>query len=213
MPTVEEFAIASAQNGCSTAGLRPLNNQIVQVLLKAVNTPDETNLVLCDDIELLRVIGNSTIPLLQPAARASLKRVIEQKNHRMDLIHAYRTIAQQFVLLEWKRRGKCHITQARKPGTSDHERGLAIDIDNNEFWKSTLQSHGWNWAGPGDPGHFRFGGDGTNPDVVTESVKAFQVLWNHNNPTERIDEDGVFGDEQTGPALLRSPLGGFASVP
>lgn len=212
MPTVEQFASASAQNGCSTAGLRTLNSQIVEVLLKAVNTADETNLVPCDDIPLLRVIGNSTIPLLQPAARASLKRVIEQKNQRMDLIHAYRTIAQQFVLREWKNRGKCRITSARKPGTSDHERGLAIDIDNNEFWKSALQNNGWHWAGTGDPGHFSFGGDDVNPDVVTESVRAFQVLWNRNNPDDLIDEDGIFGDVQTGPRLLRSPLEGFAIV-
>ena len=213
MPTVEEFAIASAQNGCSTAGLRPLNNQIVQVLLKAVNTPDETNLVLCDDIELLRVIGNSTIPLLQPAARASLKRVIEQKNHRMDLIHAYRTIAQQFVLLEWKRRGKCHITQARKPGTSDHERGIAIDIDEFSVWKEPLEDNGWTWAGSGDKGHFSFHGPGVSPLVLTESVLSFQKLWNLNHPDDPIDEDGVYGDEQTGPRLLLAPIEGFELVP
>lgn len=213
MPTVQEFAISSAQNGCSTAGLRPLNNQIVQVLLKAVNTQTETNLVPCDDIELLRVIGNSTIPLLQPAAHASLKRVIEQTNRRMDLIHGYRTIAQQFVLLEWKRRGKCHITAARKPGTSDHERGLAIDIDNSDFWRNTLESNGWDWAGSGDPGHFSFHGNGVNEGLVSESVRAFQVLWNHNNPNDLIDEDGKFGDVQTGPRLLLSPLEGFAMVP
>ena len=213
MPTVEEFAISSAQNGCSTAGLRPLNNQIVEVLLKAVNTENETNLVPCEDIELLRVIGNSTIALLQPAAHASLKRVIEQKNRRMDLIHGYRTIAQQFVLLEWKRRGKCRITAARKPGTSDHERGLAIDVDNFELWKNALESAGWDWAGPGDQGHFSFHGDGVNEDLVRDSVRAFQVLWNHNNPNDRIDEDGKFGDVQTGPRLLLSPLDGFAMVP
>jgi N-acetylmuramoyl-L-alanine amidase len=213
MPTVEQFAIASAQNGCSTAGLRTLNGQIVQVLVKAVNTENGTNLVPCDDIPLLRVIGNSTIPLLQPEAHASLERVVEQKNRRMDLIHAYRTIAQQFVLREWKRSGKCRITAARKPGTSDHERGLAIDIDNSEFWKNTLESNGWDWAGTGDPGHFSFHGDGINPDVIKESVRAFQVLWNRNNPNDQIDEDGIFGDVETGPRLLRSPLEGFAIVP
>ncbi len=212
MPTVEQFAVASAQSGCSTAGLRKLNDQIVEVLLAAVNTEEETNLVPCDDIPLLRVIGNSTIPLLQPAARASLQRVIEQKDRHLDLIHAYRTIAQQFVLLQWKLRGKCGITQARKPGTSDHERGIAIDIDDFDVWKSTLQSNGWAWAGPGDRGHFRFTGDGVNPGVITESVRAFQILWNRNNPNDPIDEDGIFGDVQTGPRLLRSPVDGFPIV-
>jgi hypothetical protein len=212
MPTVEQFAVASAQNGCSTAGLRKLNSQIVEVLLKAVNTEHETNLVPCDDIPLVRLVGNSTIPLLQPAARASLKRVIELKNRHLDLVHAYRTIAQQFVLREWKNRGTCRITSARKPGTSDHERGLAIDIENPEFWKSTLLNHGWHWAGEGDPSHFNFTGDDVNPDVLTESVRAFQVLWNRNNPDDRIKEDGIFGDIQTGPRLLISPVEGFPIV-
>jgi N-acetylmuramoyl-L-alanine amidase len=212
MPTVEQFAISSSQNGCSTAGLRTLNSQIVEVLLEAVNTPQETNLVTCDDIPLLRVAGNSTIPLLQPAARASLKRVIEQKNRQLKLIHAFRTVAQQFVLREWKLRGRCNITAARKPGTSDHERGLAIDIDEFNVWKNTLEGNGWVWAGMGDRGHFRFAGNNVNPDVVVESVRAFQVLWNRNNPDDRIDEDGIFGDIQTGPRLLRSPIEGFPIV-
>lgn len=212
MPTVEQFATASAQNGCSTAGLRKLNNQIVEVLLAAVNTAEETNLVSCTDIPLLRVSGNSTIPLLQPAARASLQHVIELKNRHLDLIHAYRTVAQQFVLREWRNKGRCGITQARTPGTSDHERGIAIDIDDFEVWKSTLQNNGWAWAGPGDRGHFRFTGAGINPDVITESVRAFQVLWNRNNPNDLIDEDGIFGDIQTGPRLLLSPIEGFPIV-
>jgi len=207
MPTVQQFA---AQNGCSTAGLRPLNNQILEILLAAVNTAEETSLVPCDDIPLLQVVGASTIPLLQPAARAALQQAIQQKNQQLDLRHAFRTIAQQFVLREWV--GKCDITSARRPGTSDHERGLAIDIDGNAVWRSTLQSHGWRWAGTNDPGHFHYIGDNVNPNVLSEAVLAFQVLWNRNNPDDPIDEDGVYGDIQTGPRLRISPIEGFPIV-
>lgn len=209
MTTVREFAAASANNGCSTGGLRALDDQIVELLLEAVNDGTETNLVTCEDIPGLRVVGNSTIPLLQPEARASLKRVIELRDQEMELIHAYRTVAQQFVLRRWMQKGKCGITSARKPGTSDHERGLAIDIADFQFWRSTLESNGWVWAGPGDRGHFSFHGVGTNPNVVVESVRAFQRLWNLNNPDDLIDEDGEFGDIETGPRLLISPIEGF----
>lgn len=212
MSTVKQFAISSAQNGCSTAGLRELDNQILEVLLNAVNTTEEQNLVTCTDIPLLHVVGNSTIPLLQPAAHASLKRVIELKNKQLNLIHAYRTIAQQFVLRQWKQNGTCGITAARTPGTSDHERGLAIDIEDFDFWKHALESNDWKWAGPGDRGHFHFIGDGVNPNVITESVRAFQILWNRNHPEDLIDEDGIFGDTQTGARLLRSPVEGFDIV-
>ena len=212
MPTVQQFATSSSLNGCSTARLRPLDDQIVQVLLATVNTDEETNLVPCDDIPLLKVVGNSTIPFLQPAARESLRKVIEQKGRELGLIHAYRTIAQQFVLLQWRIHGRCGITAARRPGTSDHERAIAIDIEDFSFWKPALESHGWQWAGSGDQGHFSFHGPGVNPDVITESVRSFQKLWNLNNPDDLIDEDGVFGDVQTGPRLLLSPIEGFEVV-
>jgi hypothetical protein len=208
MPNVQQF---SAQNGCSTAGLRPLNNQILEILLSRVNTEEETNLVSCADIPLLRAVGNSTISMLQPAARASLQAAIEQRNRQMDLFHAYRTVAQQFVLREWKRLGKCGIASARKPGTSDHERGLAIDIAEPDVWKITLRNHGWRDV-DGDPGHFHFVGDDVMPDLINESVRSFQILWNRNNPDDLIDEDGIFGDIQTGPRLLISPIEGFPIV-
>ena len=212
MPTVNQFATASSLNGCSTAGLRPLNKQIVEVLLSTVNTDEEKILVPCDDIELLRIAGNSTIPLLQAPARESLRKVIEQKRRELGLIHAYRTIAQQFVLLQWRIHGRCGITSARRPGTSDHERGIAIDIEDFSVWTSALESHGWEWAGPGDKGHFSFHGPGVSSEVLTESVRSFQKLWNLNNPDDPIDEDGVFGDEETGPRLLLSPIEGFEIV-
>ena len=208
MPTVLQFA---HQPGCSTAGLRPLNEQILEILLDAVNTPEETSLVPCDDLPLVNVIGGSTIPMLQPAARASLQHVIELEDRQLDLVHAYRTIAQQYVLREWKILGRC-VTSARKPGTSDHERGLAIDIEEDAAWINAFTSNGWHWAGTGDPGHFNFLGDDVNPDVLPESVRAFQILWNRNNPTDLIDEDGIYGDIQTGPRLRISPIEGFPIV-
>jgi len=212
MSTIEQFAKSSAQNGCSTAGLRELDNQILEVLLSIVNTDEEENLVSCSDIPMLKIVGNSTMPVLQPAARDSLRRVIEQENRQLKLIHAYRTVAQQFVLRQWKINGKCGITAARKPGTSDHERGTAIDIEDFSVWRDALESNGWEWAGLGDRGHFKFAGPGVNPDVLTESVRAFQVLWNRNHPEDPIDEDGIFGDVQTGPRLLRTPIEGFEIV-
>ena len=207
MPTVEQFA---ATDTCSTHKLRPLNEQILEILLDRVNTPEETSLVPCDDIPSLHVVGGSTIPLLQPAARDALQNAIEQENQPLRLRHAFRTIAQQWVLRRWV--GRCGITSARKPGRSDHERGLAIDIDDNELWRSALTSNGWHWAGDGDPGHFNFVGDDVNPNVLAEAVRSFQILWNRNNPDDLIEEDGVYGDIETGPRLRISPIDGFPIV-
>ena len=212
MPTVKKFAISSSNNGCSTAGLRGLNDQIVELLLEAVSNGTETKLVTCTDIPNLRVVGNSTIPLLQPAAKKSLKRVIELVGRELKLVHAYRTVAQQFVLRQWRINGRCGITSARNPGSSDHEKAIAIDINDFEVWKDALEDNRWKWAGMGDRGHFSFIGSGTTNELLTESVRAFQKLWNRNNPNDLIDEDGVFGDIETGPRLLLSPIEGFGNV-
>ena len=209
MTTVREFSITS---GCSTAGLRPLNDQIVALVLAAVNTEVKKTLVPCDDIPRLRVVGNSTIALLQPAAREALELAIRERGRDLALVHAYRTIAQQFVLRQWKIRGRCGITSARNPGKSDHEKGSAIDIEDFGRWEAVLERHGWKSAAPGDEGHFSFKGDSNHPItplVLKESVRAFQHLWNQHNPGDRIDEDGVYGVQQTGARLLLSPIEGF----
>ncbi len=204
MTTVREFAQNSASSGsCNTGGLRRLNNQIVSLLLEAL--PDA--LVPCEDI--VTVSGASTIALLQPAAKEALRLASEEKGQKPRLVHAYRTVAQQFVLRQWFLKGKCSITSARNPGHSDHEKGTAIDIQNNEQWRTVLRNHDWVWAGPGDPGHFRYAGGNVTSSVLKESIKAFQRLWNRHNPDDQIDEDGVFGDEETGPRLLLSPIEGF----
>jgi hypothetical protein len=200
MPTVEEFANTS---GCSTGGLHGLNQQIVALLLPVVGD----DLVSCEDI--VQIVGASTIPLLQPASIRALGRAAQEKGEKPRLVHAYRTVAQQFVLRQWFKTGRCGITSARTPGSSPHEKGIAIDIQNNAQWRTVLESHNWRWAGPNDPGHFTFIGDNVSTTILVEGVRSFQRLWNLHNPTDLIDEDGVFGDIETGPRLLRSPIEGF----
>ncbi|HKS28726.1 MAG TPA: M15 family metallopeptidase [Pyrinomonadaceae bacterium] len=201
MTTVSEFALSST---CSTAGLRPLNDQILALLLPVVSA----ELVRCDDI--LRPSGNSTIALLQPAAKESLRHAIDARGRQMELVHGYRTVAQQMVLREWFLHGqRCGIKSARAPGRSDHEKGTAIDINDFAGWKPFLTNRGWQWAGMGDRAHFHFVGGGTTDRILRESIRAFQRLWNQHNPQDRIAEDGVYGEGETGPRLRRSPIEGF----
>lgn len=43
------------------------------------------------------------------------------------------------------------------------------------------------------------------------SVLAFQRLWNCNNPTDTIAEDGIYGS-QTEARVLKSPASGFPKL-
>jgi hypothetical protein len=49
-------------------------------------------------------------------------------------------------------------------------------------------------------------------DIRGLDVHAFQRLWNRNNPSDRIDEDGDYGPA-TGARLAKAPAAGFAIGP
>ena len=69
-----------------------------------------------------------------------------------------------------------------------------------------MSSHGWKHDVPGDSVHF----DHTSSaDIRGEDVLAFQKLWNRNNPSDHIAEDGDYGP-QTEARLKKSPATGFA---
>ena len=120
MSTVYEYAVYSANHDCSTAGLQGLNEQILALVLEQV----ADQLVSCAD--LVTINGNSTIPYLQPAARDALALAVDAQGDSLPLVHAYRTVAQQYVLRVWLSLSKCSITAAAQPGSSPHERAKAI---------------------------------------------------------------------------------------
>jgi hypothetical protein len=205
MTTVKDFARIQREPGgsCSTAGLRPLNNQILSLLLPVVS--DE--LVSCAG--QVNIVGGSTIPLLQPAALAALALAVAEKGQKPNLVHAYRTVAQQVVLFDWGNHHKCSITLVANPGHSPHEMAIGIDIQEHTKWRTVLENHHWRWRGPTDKAHFTFIGPGIGTRIIKEGIRAFQRLWNQHNPDDRIAEDGNFGQVETAPRLLKSPVEGF----
>jgi hypothetical protein len=102
---------------------------------------------------------------------------------------------------------KCGVVLAASPGTSRHERAIAIDIENHGNWIEVLKKHNWIWRGQADPPHFNYHGGG-DPDFGHKGITAFQKLWNLHNPNDKIDEDGSYGDD-TQKRLEASPIEGF----
>ena len=77
------------------------------------------------------------------------------------------------------------------PGTSNHESGRALDIQNYGEVPGAMNANGWAHPYPGDdPWHFDLV---ASPDIRGMDVHAFQRLWNRNHPEDPIDEDGVYG--------------------
>ena len=207
MTTVRDYAITRAEDGtCNTEGVRPLSGQIFELAQPVLMN----DLVSCEDI--VEIVGASTIPFLQPAARDALAEAVAEMGELPLLTHAYRTVAQQYVLFYWFNHNQlCDISLAATPGSSPHEQGIAIDIKENARWRDVLRRHNWRWRGPDDRAHFTYIGPGTTTRVRKESIRAFQRLWNIHNPDDLIQEDGVYGDIETGPRIERSPVEGFSS--
>ncbi len=155
-------------------------------------------------------LGSAVFPYLQAPAADALRKVAATRNVRLVINSALRTLPQQYLLYRWYQTGRCGIGLAASPGNSNHESGVAVDVDDNAGWRAGFQGNGWRWLGSGDPVHYDYTAGGVN--IRGLSVKAFQILWNRNNPADRIDEDGVYGSA-TESRLARSPIGGFPKGP
>jgi hypothetical protein len=150
---------------------------------------------------------NTAFPYVQSPAKQALQKAIQDRGQTMQVNSAYRTIAQQMLLYNDRFNNSNPVAP---PGASNHQTGLAIDIEDPTGWEPYLMQYGWNPL-PGDPPHFDYQGDGTI-DLRSQSILAFQQLWNQNHPDQRITEDGGFGP-QTEDALNRSPAPGFPKAP
>ena len=198
--TVEQ----ALSSGCSTAAIKPLSQQIVDEMRcmdpnDFVEVPARPNLVTTDAV----------FPYLIKPARDRLVAALDANPSKtMTTASMFRTVGQQYLLRRWYEQGKCGITAAAQPGASNHETGLAIDISEYSSWKSPLESRGFDWFGNSDKPHYDYEGSGAT-SFKGRDVKAFQRLWNRNHSSDKIGEDGVWGN-QTKSRLQQSPAHGFA---
>lgn len=188
---------------CTTAVVLELSRQIAAEVGCLV--PGE--LVPFAEGNGVRFVGAAVLPYASEDGRADLLAAVAAGGGTtLDLTSAYRTVAQQYLLYRWYQLGRCGIPVAATPGTSNHESGRAIDVDNWEDWLTVLPAHGWAHDVPGDDVHFDHL---ASPDLRGTDVLAFQRLWNRNHPAAAIDEDGAYGP-MTAMALAMAPAEGFA---
>ena len=190
-------------NNCSTAGLMGLTRQIADTLIAGL-PPDK----VIDVTPHVIIAGGTTLPYLQKEAGEALIAAINEKGQKPRLVHAVRVLPQQYAVYYWYTHGKkCGVVLAASPGSSPHERAIAVDFENHGDWIDVLKKHNWIWRGTLDPPHFNYHG-GQDPDFGHTGIKAFQRLWNLHNPGDKIDEDGSYEDD-TRKRLEASPIEGF----
>lgn len=191
-----------------TGFVRGLSLQIIAVM----NSIVPNALVSFDDLNV-DIAGNQINPFLQPAARESLRIAIKERGNKLLVNSAYRTIAQQYLLRKQFEQGLFGITAAAFPGSSNHEGGLALDVEDPDGWEPYFEPHQWIRLGRDfDYPHYdyRFSA-ATRQDLGSIGIRAFQRLWNQHHADDRIAEDGSFGP-QTEARLAASPINGFGLV-
>lgn len=193
----------AVSRACSTTVVWGLATQLVEEI--ECMTPGA--MARIDDREGL-VLGSAVFPFLQTAAAKALVAAQGARGKPMAINSGLRTLPQQYLLHRWAQAGRCGIAVAAKPGSSNHESGIAVDIQDNAGWRSAMTSKKFAWLGSSDPVHFDYAGPGT-VEMGGLSVRAFQRLWNRNHPGDRIAEDGDYGSS-TERRLAGSPIGGFA---
>lgn len=183
---------------CTTAVVIGLSKQIAREI-SCMNPAILTSFAAGSGIT---ITSNAVLPFLAANAKADLQKVGD-----VHVNSAFRTIAQQYLLLQWFNRGRCGITAAAAVGRSNHESGRAVDLANWSARVSAMASHHWSHDVPGDPVHFDHL---SSADIRGKDVLAFQRLWNRNHPSDKIATDGEYGP-QTEARLKKSPATGFAT--
>lgn len=197
----------ASKNSCTTASVKGLSAQIIA----EANCVDPDAFAEIPALPNLKASSNVFLNLEKPARDRLVAALNAYPGTTMTINSALRTVAQQYLLYRWYQTGTCGISLAAKPGNSNHETGLALDIDNYSTWKSKLSANGFSWLGGNDPVHFDYTGAGAK-DLRGMDVLAFQRLWNRNHPEDEIAEDGDWGPN-TEARMKMAPAGGFAKGP
>jgi 3D (Asp-Asp-Asp) domain-containing protein len=199
---------AIARGGCSSDAVIGLSRQIVEELARCVEPGMLVKVTSGPGFDA------SNVPhpfLLKPAAEALAKAGAAAGGAKMRVNHMFRTVAQQYFISRVGPRAECGIKAWARPGFSNHETGIALDVSSGPTFRAALEGAGFRWLGDKDPPHFDYVGAGS-VDMRGKDVLAFQRLWNRNHPEDVIGEDGKYGAE-TQSRLAKSPAAGFPIGP
>lgn len=193
----------AADESCTTTSVKGLSTQLVEEI-QCLRPGTMKSIEGASGLAL----SSAVFPWLQTKAAEAITLAQKERGVTLAINSALRTLPQQYLLYRWYQAKRCGIGLAARPGQSNHESGLAVDVEDNAGWQKSMAAHDMKWLGASDPVHFDYVGEG-RVDLGGLSVLAFQRLWNRNHPEDPIAEDGAYGDE-TEKRVARSPVGGFA---
>src|SRR5205085_4229152 len=162
----------AVDESCTTTSVKGLSTQLVEEI-QCLRPGTMKSIEGADGLSL----GSAVFPWMQAKAADAVIAAQKERGVPLEVNSALRTLPQQYLLYRWYKSGRCNIGLAASPGQSNHESGLAIDVQDNAAWQKTMSEHDMKWLGASDPVHFDYVGEG-RVDPGGLSVLAFQKLWN-----------------------------------
>jgi LAS superfamily LD-carboxypeptidase LdcB len=152
-----------------------------------------------------RALGRGRINALDNDARARLDaavREMRRRGIRPRINSAFRTRAEQGSIYRCARSRRCRsrrgIYGAKRPGTSMHEAGLAVDLGGvaagrrrrlspkGRMMVRIMRRHGFRWRyGLKDPAHFELSPRLAGYRTEKAAIKAGQQRWGSRNRARR----------------------------
>ena len=166
-------SLQDAPSATSTSIVNGLSQQLIYQLQLIVPNA----FVSFDDLSV--DLSDAAFPYVQASAKQTLQSAIQDRGMKMQVNSAYRTIAQQMLLYNDRFNNGNPVAP---PGTSNHQTGLAIDIEDPRGWEPYLMKYGWNPLS-GDPPHFNYEGGGTT-DI--SQFWRFSSFGTRTTPTTRL---------------------------
>jgi N-acetylmuramoyl-L-alanine amidase len=200
-PTSKTLGQYIDEGGCSTAGMMGLNAGLIAATAGSVIPVASDKIKANDGAVNLAISAKLGSSLLLVATE-----YYQQFGRPLQINSLYRTAAQQIALYEWYKRGMCSISACARPGTSNHEAGQAVDVEDYEGAKAIFKKNGWVWQmdkSGNDPVHFE-----KDLGAKKLTIIALQRYWNKYNPTDKIAEDGEYGPTTRAKAL-QLPIDGY----
>lgn len=184
--------VAAGQTSCSTEGGEGLSLQLVEV--QRCLHPGQF-------VSFANANITATSPRVHLVAQASARTALQTAaaTVALQINSGFRPLSDQYLL--WAS-GECAVVAV--PGSSNHQSGRAVDVDNTVAARTALTNAGCVWFGSSDAVHY----DCPGVDLRDDSVRSFQRLWNMNHPEAPLAEDGSWGP-MTLAAMQMAPAEGF----
>ena len=118
---------------CDLHAVKGLTEQILTVMNEAGYHLQQL------DPEEFNCVNQATCYLQAEAADA----LAEASETPIVLESAWRSPAEQYVVMHWNQHGVCGVTKPAKPGSSLFNTGYAVDFGTTTPFNQTLETNGW----------------------------------------------------------------------